>query len=50
MLYIALIEINLQPLFTLNPEPTLIIIFVRGFPETRKLFLGFLQGIKVEKG
>jgi hypothetical protein len=27
-----------------------IIIFMQGFPETWKLFQGFLQGIKVEKG
>jgi hypothetical protein len=49
ILWIALIKINLQPLFTLNPESNFIIIFMQGFPETCKLFQGFLQGKKVEK-
>jgi hypothetical protein len=39
----TLIKISLQPLFTLNPERTFIIIFMQGFTETWKLFQGFLQ-------
>jgi hypothetical protein len=50
LMLITLNKINLQPLFTLNPQPTFIIIFMQGFPETWKLFQGFLQGKKVEKG
>jgi hypothetical protein len=34
MSQIALIEINFQPLYALNPEHTSIIIFMQGFPVT----------------
>jgi hypothetical protein len=50
MLYIAPIKISLQSLFTLNPEPNFIIIFMQAFPETWKLFQGFLQGKRFQKG
>jgi hypothetical protein len=38
-----------KPLFTLNPEPNFIIIFILGLPETLRLFQGFLQGKKFER-
>jgi hypothetical protein len=49
MLLIAVINISLQHLFTLSPEPAFMLIIMEGFPDTSKLFQGLLQGKKLEK-